>query len=57
MYNDDMTPCQDLIEDNNTSKNTHFQTVLNQYMDRRSFIAKTGSGAIALAFAASVSGC
>ena len=57
MYNDDMTPCQDLVEDSNTSKNTHFQTVLNQYMDRRSFIAKTGSGAMALAFAASVSGC
>ena len=52
-----MTPCQDLLEDNNTSKNTHFQSVLNQYINRRSFIAKTGSGAVALAFAASVTGC
>ncbi|MGE8683510.1 MAG: PhoX family protein [Acinetobacter sp.] len=57
MYNDDMTPCQDLVEDSNTSNNTHFQTILNQHMNRRSFIAKTGSGAMALAFAASVSGC
>ena len=57
MKNEDMIPCQDLIEDSNNSNNTHFQTILNQHMNRRSFIAKTGSGAMALAFAASVSGC
>src|SRR5690606_20364428 len=57
MQNKEMIPCQDLTEDSNTSNNTHFQTILNQYINRRSFIAKTGSGAMALAFAASVSGC
>ena len=52
-----MIPCQDLTEDSNTSNNTHFQTILDQHMNRRGFIAKTTSGAMALAFAASVSGC
>ncbi|MDM1277084.1 PhoX family phosphatase [Acinetobacter indicus] len=57
MNNDEMIPCQDLTEDSNTSNNTHFQTILDQHMNRRGFIAKTTSGAMALAFAASVSGC
>lgn len=57
MKNEDMIPCQDLIEDSNNSNNTHFQTILDQYTSRRSFIAKTTSGAMALAFAATVSGC
>lgn len=57
MKNEDMIPCQDLVEDSNNSNNTHFQTILDQYTSRRSFIAKTTSGAMALAFAATVSGC
>lgn len=57
MNQDDMIPCQDLTEDSNTSKNTHFQTILANHMSRRSFITKSTSGAMALAFAASVSGC
>ena len=57
MNNDEMIPCQDLTEDSNTSNNTHFQTILDQHMNRRGFIAKTTSGAMALAFAATVSGC
>ena len=55
--NEEMIPCQDLIEDSNTSNNVHFQTVLDNHMSRRGFIAKTGSGALALAFAASAVGC
>ncbi|WP_104494684.1 PhoX family protein [Acinetobacter indicus] len=57
MNNDEMIPCQDLTQDSNTSNNTHFQTILDQHMNRRGFIAKTTSGAMALAFAATVSGC
>ena len=57
MKNEDMIPCQDLIEDSNNSNNTHFQTILNQHMNRRSFIAKQAVVPMALAFAASVSGC
>lgn len=57
MKNEDMIPCQDLVEDSNNSNNSHFQTILDQYTSRRSFIAKTTSGAMALAFAATVSGC
>jgi len=57
MKNEDMIPCQDLVENSNNSNNTHFQTILDQYTSRRSFIAKTTSGAMALAFAATVSGC
>ena len=57
MHNDEMIPCQDLIEDSNTSNNIHFQTILDHRMSRRGFIAKTTSGAMALAFAASVTGC
>ncbi|MDN5443535.1 MAG: DUF839 domain-containing protein, partial [Acinetobacter sp.] len=57
MNNDEMIPCQDLTQDCNTSNNTHFQTILDQHMNRRGFIAKTTSGAMALAFAATVSGC
>ena len=57
MNNYEMIPCQDLTQDCNTSNNTHFQTILDQHMNRRGFIAKTTSGAMALAFAATVSGC
>ena len=53
--NEEMIPCQDLTQDCNTSNNTHFQTILDQHMNRRGFIAKTTSGAMALAFAATVS--
>ncbi len=48
MKNEDMIPCQDLVEDSNNSNNSHFQTILDQYTSRRSFIAKTTSGAMAL---------
>ncbi|ENV58625.1 PhoX family phosphatase [Acinetobacter sp. UGAL515B_02] len=43
--------------DNNTSDNIHFRDILEQSMSRRSLIAKTASGAVALALASTLTGC
>lgn len=43
--------------DNNTSDNIHFGDILEQSMSRRSLIAKTASGAVALALASTLTGC
>ncbi|WP_151820491.1 PhoX family protein [Acinetobacter soli] len=43
--------------DNNTSDNIHFRDILEQSMSRRSLIAKTASGAVALAWASTLTGC
>ncbi|WP_151814933.1 PhoX family protein [Acinetobacter soli] len=43
--------------DNNTSENIHFRDILEQSMSRRSLIAKTASGAVALALASTLTGC
>ncbi|WP_288432865.1 PhoX family phosphatase [uncultured Acinetobacter sp.] len=43
--------------DNNTSDNIHFRDILEQSMSRRSLIAKTASGAVALALASTLAGC
>ncbi|MEQ1142157.1 PhoX family protein [Acinetobacter soli] len=43
--------------DNNTSDNVHFRDILEQSMSRRSLIAKTASGAVALALASTLTGC
>lgn len=43
--------------DNNTSDNIHFRDILEQSMSRRSLIAKTTSGAVALALASTLTGC
>ncbi|MEB5928404.1 PhoX family protein [Acinetobacter schindleri] len=43
--------------DNNTSDNHHFRDILEQSMSRRDLIAKTASGAAALALASSLTAC
>lgn len=43
--------------DNNTSDNHHFRDILEQSISRRDLIAKTASGAAALALASSLTGC
>ena len=43
--------------DNNTSDNHHFRDILEQSMSRRDLIAKTASGAAALALASSPTAC
>ncbi|MEQ1323510.1 PhoX family protein [Acinetobacter soli] len=43
--------------DNNISDNIHFRDILEQSMSRRSLIAKTASGAVALALASTLTGC
>ena len=43
--------------DNNTSDNHHFRDILEQSISRRALIAKTASGAAALALASSLAGC
>lgn len=48
---------EDQETDNNTSNNTHFDDILGQYITRRDLIKKTASGTIALALAATVTGC
>ena len=48
----ELTPYHEDQElDNNTSDNTHFRDILEQHITRRSLIAKTASGAAALALA------
>nr|WP_174506723.1 PhoX family phosphatase [Acinetobacter sp. Marseille-Q1620] len=54
----DLTPYNEEQElDNNFSDNTHFRDILERHISRRSLISKTASGAAALAFASSLSGC
>lgn len=54
----DLTPYHEDQElDNNTSNNIHFRDILEQRISRRSLIAKTASGAAALALASSLTGC
>lgn len=48
---------EDQETDNNTSSNTHFDEILSQHITRRDLIKKTASGTIALALAATVTGC
>ncbi|MBF7683294.1 PhoX family phosphatase [Acinetobacter sp. B5B] len=48
---------EDQETDNNTSSNTHFDDILGHYITRRDLIKKTASGTIALALAATVTGC
>ena len=43
--------------DNNTSDNHHFRDILEQSISRRDLIAKTASGAAALALASSLTAC
>ncbi|MEK5746066.1 twin-arginine translocation signal domain-containing protein, partial [Acinetobacter variabilis] len=43
--------------DNNTSDNHHFRDILEQSMSRRDLIAKTASGAAAMALASSLTAC
>ena len=43
--------------DNNTSDNHHFRDILEQSISRRDLIAKTASGAAALALVSSLTGC
>ena len=43
--------------DNNTSDNHHFRDILEKSISRRDLIAKTASGAAALALASSLTGC
>ncbi|MCF8998629.1 PhoX family protein [Acinetobacter nectaris] len=42
--------------DNNTSANTHFNDILDQYISRRDLIKRTTNGALALALASTVTG-
>ena len=54
----ELTPYHEDQElDNNTSDNTHFRDILEQHITRRSLIAKTASGAAALALASTLTGC
>ncbi|WP_372403553.1 PhoX family phosphatase [Acinetobacter piscicola] len=54
----ELTPYHEDQElDNNTSDNIHFRDILEQYITRRSLIAKTASGAAALALASTLTGC
>ncbi|AYO53196.1 PhoX family protein [Acinetobacter wuhouensis] len=54
----DLTPYHENQElDNNTSNNIHFRDILEQHISRRSLIAKTASGAAALALASTLTGC
>ncbi|WP_174493752.1 PhoX family protein [Acinetobacter sp. Marseille-Q1623] len=54
----ELTPYHEDQElDNNTSDNIHFRDILEQHITRRSLIAKTASGAAALALASTLTGC